>query len=267
MASQANQEIKLANEYIKLHKIDSLIKEMLHTVVEENSEDPLLGMISYLVNGVTDKDLELAGIKLDRSKLKAITPKPLIKDFFFNQNSALLIKKFLTPNVFEKIKNVKTEMNGSIAHLIEVANKLEGKETVGILSTDSECYSKFSPLYTPAIEFLHLFDAEKALFSNNYDIGINNIEINNEKFLGFKIRLSRNIKDYPYNPYCPEEGREEIKNKILLSLNSHFNEGKFYDTEAPEFNRLKDIFFDKELNLVSSGCKLIFSLLFLSNYK
>jgi hypothetical protein len=257
---------KSAEDYIRLNKLDYLLKEMINSTLSTNSEDPFISMISYLSENITDKDLEANGIKLDRKLLPSVNTKPLIKDFYFNDNSTLIIKRFLNPNLFDKLKNVKTKLGGTLSHLIEIANKIEGKETVGIFNTDGDCYSKMGLLINPALEFLHQYDQEKSLLNANYDLnlfknGFSMSEIS-EYFFGFKLRINRNLSDHPYNPHCSKEARNAMKIKILKELEIIYPKGKFYelfDNDQSEnnekFNYLREIFFDKELNLLSSLCK------------
>lgn len=243
------------SEYIKIHKIDSLMKEMMHSVIKSKPEKPINSMISYLINGLSDYELERAGIIVDRSKLEIIEPKPLVKDFYFSEHSSLIIKRFLTPTVFDKLRLVKTKFGGTLGHLIDVANKVEGKETVGIFATDNDCYSLMKSLFTPALDFLHAYDPEKALFSYNYDIGLNKFKLDNEDFLGFKLRINRNLSGFPYNPHASSYTRKTVEDKILALVQKNFPEGKYYSLGDKEFNLLKDQIFDKELNLISAGCK------------
>ena len=153
--------------------------------------------------------------------------------------------------------------------LIDPSNKIEGKETVGIFNTDGDCYSKMGLLINPALEFLHQYDQEKSLLNSNYDLklfknGFSMREIS-EYFFGFKLRINRNLSDHPYNPHCSKEARNVIKMKILKELKVIYPKGIFYelfDNDQSEnnekFNYLKEILFDKELNLLSSGCKFFY---------
>jgi hypothetical protein len=255
--SDPNLIQKQATEYVKLHNIDQLLKEMLYSAVKESSEKPIHSMISYLAEGLNEKDLEREGINIDKSKLKKIDPEPLVKDFYFGENSALIIKRFLTPTVFDKLRLAKTKFGGSLSHLIQVANKIEGKETVGIFATDGDCYKVMKALLNPAIEFLHGYDNEKALFSCNYDIGLNKYsQISKKEFSEFRVKINRNLADFPYNPHCLTKTRQVVEEKILKSLVKRYPHGKYYDISTPEFNDLKDELFDKELNLISAGSKL-----------
>lgn len=246
---------KQVTEYVKLNKIDSLLKEMINTVINENSEKPINSMINYLIDGINEEDLLRAGIIIDKTKFTKPEVRPVLKDYYFKETSTLIAKKFLTPNVFDKLKNIKTKFGGCLSHLIDIANKLEGKESVGISATDSGCYSLMKPLFAPALEFLHSYSAEKALFSNNYEIGLSDMTFTDKLFNSFIIRVNRNLIGYPYNPHCKSQTRLAVQNKLLSYFEKTYTTGKYFNIKSDEFNALKDKFFDNELNFISAGCK------------
>lgn len=266
MNQDSNEIIKRnAIDYIATHKIDSLTKELLNSVVENQSHNPLLSMISLLSENLNEKDLEKEGIIFDKDKFEKSVmnnskngkPKwrPLPKSIEFTSNSALIIKKFLNSSVFDKIKNVKTYLGGTISHIINVANKLEGKEAVGLIATDNECYSKMQPLFKPALEFLHQYDTEKALYSSNHLFGLENIEIDYKKVKQFNIRLNRNLSKFTYNPHAKEITRKEVESKIIEVLKKKYPNGRYHEIKSDTFNLLKTKFYDKELNFLASECK------------
>ena len=266
MNQENNESIKRnAIDYIAAHKIDSLTKELLNSVVENQSINPILSIISLLSEDISEKDLEKEGIVINKeifnnaisSNSKSGKPKwkPLPKNIEFSNNSALIIKKFLTSSVFDKIKNVKTSFGGTISHIINIANKLEGKEAVGLIATDKECYSKMQPLFKPALEFLHQFEAEKALYSNNKLFGLENIDINNKRIKQFNLRINRNLSGFTYNPHAKEHTRMEIESKILEILKKKFPKGAYYDIKNESFKNLKKQYYDTELNFLASERK------------
>ncbi len=243
---------KQAEDYVKTHKIDSLLKEMLSTALDEqNTEQPIIGMINYLSHFISDEDLEKAGIKLQKSKEKKFNP--IMKDFYFPENSSLIIKRFLTPNIFDKIKGIKTKLGGHVSHIIDTALKLDNKETVGLIATDGECYSKMSQLFKPAVSFLHAFDSNKSLFNYYNTLSIENSHIHSSKFLQLRIKLGRNLANLPYLPYAHDKTRQLICDNIKAALFKLYPKGEFIDINNLEFETIKEIYFDKELNFIAAG--------------
>lgn len=249
---------KQALDYVKNHNIDVLMKEMLNTAVHDTKHKPIYSMINYLSQFVNSDDLEKEGIKLNKSESEEKKFNPLIRNFYFPENSSLIIKRFLTPNVYDKLKLVKTKFGGHISHIIDAALKVDNKETVGIFATDADCYKKMGPLISPALDFLHAYDKEKSLFNCSLSNGVQEPKGTKGKSLlnYIKIRISRNLKNYPYLPHALPHTRSVVKDKILSYLQSEYKNGEFIDLTNPDFDSLNDFYFDKELNLISAGCKL-----------
>lgn len=245
-------------EYIKSHKIDILFKEMLLTSIsatkkkEESNEkpNPIIEMINYLSQFVKEEDLNTAGIKLN--KPTQVLNKPFITSIQFPENSSLIAKKFLTQSVIDKLKMVKTKFGGSISHIIDVSLKLENKESVGLLATDNESFSKMSLLFKPAIEFLHQYDNIKSLLCISKYAKLENL-VQSDLISRIKSKVSRNIKDYPYLPYCSEHTRKEIFDKVTLVLQKLYPNGYLYTIDHNDFESIREEVFDKEINLIAAG--------------
>lgn len=241
---------KQAEEYVKTHRIDTLIKEMLNSTLTQNTEKPIVSMIKYLSQFVPEGDMIKAGIKMNVEKYGY---NPLMKYFNFPDQSTLIIKRFLTPTVYDKLKNTKTKLGGHISHIIKTALSLDNKETVGLVLTDGDCYKKMTLLVKQAIEFLHSYDAQKSLFNYSNTNQIEDSTYESNLFSYLKIKLSRNLSDFPYLPYAQEHTRKAICDKIVNTLQEMYPNGHFIDLDNTEFNTLNDIYFDKELNFISAG--------------
>lgn len=247
---------KQAKDYVKMHNIDLLLKEALHSAIsnKESNSHPLVSMINYLSQMVPAPELEKAGVVLKEKKQSLITA-PLIKSFSFPENSSLIIKRFLSSNVYEKLKGVKTSLGGHISHIIDAALKVDNKETVGIFATDEECYKTMSILFKPALDFLHSYDIEKSMLNYSNPFGLESSNSSKEKFVALRLKLSRNLNGFPYLPHAQVHTRKVVKDTLVGVLKSEYPHGEFYEIGNPEFDSLKDIFFDKELNLISAGRK------------
>lgn len=247
---------KQAKDYVKMHNIDLLLKEALHSAIsnKEINSHPVVNMINYFSQMVPAQELEKAGIVIKEKKASVISA-PLIKSFNFPENSSLIIKRFLSSNVYEKLKGVKTSLGGHISHIIDAALKVDNKETVGIFATDEECYKAMSILFKPALEFLHSYDNEKSLLNYSNPFGLETGFDWKEKFVALRLKLSRNLNGFPYLPHAQVHTRKAIKDKLVEALKVVYQHGEFYEIGNVEFDTLKDIFFDKELNLISAGRK------------
>lgn len=275
-----------AINYVKTHRIDCLIKEMLNSAINDTTESTIksdessqviFNMIKYLSQFTNSIDLEKEGINLSflekENQTNAKKPEdykftPVIKEFNFPESFNLMIKRFLSNKEYNKLKSVKTVFGGHISHLINVAVKLDSKETVGIYTTDFDCYNKMSVVINPAMEFLHSFDKEKSLF-NYYNPNSNFYEEckdkmlydynyqNNDIIKSIRIKLSRNLKGFPYLPHALEHTTLCIKEKIVNYLKEQYPKGSLIEKDNEEFAFYKSYYFDKEINFISAGCKNI----------
>lgn len=190
---------------------------------------------------------------------------PIIREFYFPEDSTILLKRFIDPKVFEKLKNVRTTLGGHISHIIQAGLKVDNKETVGIYATDGEAYLKFAPLFKPAITMLQDYDKNYSLFElpDSKDVfALGKFSSIRDRIFSIKFKYARNIKGYPYLPYAREHTKLEIKNKLLkviLSLEEN-KDGKFYSFPLEtsdvayknKFLEIENKFFDKEENFFST---------------
>jgi hypothetical protein len=221
--------------------------------------------IKYLASLVDEKDLQRESIKIEKSELDSIEPSPVIREFYFPEDSTVLLKRFIDPKVFEKLKNVRTTLGGHISHIIQAGLKVDNKETVGIYATDGEAYLKFAPLLKPAVTMLQDYDKNYSLFELPESKEVFSLGKNSsirERISSIRFKYARNIKGYPYLPYAKEHTKQEIKNKLLkVILNLEENkEGKFYafpqetseETYKNQFLDIENKFFDKEENFFNT---------------
>ena len=154
-----------------------------------------------------------------------------------------------------------TSLGGHISHIIETGLKADNKETVGIYATDGEAYTVFNQLFKPAIEFLHHYNPQTALFDLPDHRGIFKLPKNQkllEKLLGIRFRYSRNLKGFPYLPHAKLNTKREINDKLLTGIKKVEATGFYYDLEQffnkddKEFDKLFNKFFDYEENLFTS---------------
>lgn len=177
------------------------------------------------------------------------------------------------------MKDVKTSLGGHISHIIYAGMKVDNKETVGIYATDGEAYTKFQPLFQPAINFLQDYDKNYSLFDipdhkGIFDLPLNGI--NSTKLNAIRFKYARNLKKFPYLPYAKPHTKEEVRKNLLNAIKNlpeNVN-GIYYDMETfshaakeenPEYFEIENKFFDKEENFFNSfGMTKEYSGIFLS---
>jgi protein-arginine kinase len=272
-----NENQKSAADYIKNNNVDVLFAEMLNTLVQSNSKEPIVYMIRYLASLVDEADLKKENIKIEN--LEKIEPIPIVKDFFLPEDSTVFLKKFIDSKVFDQLKRVKTSLGGHISHIIQAGLKVDNKETVGIYATDGEAYTKFVPLFQPAIKFLQNYDKYYSLFDIPDHRGIFDLPmdvVNKGSMQCVRFKYARNLKGFPYLPYAKMKTKALINEKLMKAIksNKENENGKYVEMELisksssenfPEIYEIKNKFFDAEENLFTSlGASKEYSGIFVS---
>jgi len=133
-----------------------------------------------------------------------------------------LLKKYLTRDVFEKLKNKKTAMGASLLDVIQsgVENLDSG---VGLYAPDAESYTLFADLFNPVIEDYHGgFKATDRHPPTDFgDLNtLVNVDPNNEFVISTRVRCGRSLKGYPFNPCLTQAQYQEMEDKVKGQLSS-----------------------------------------------
>jgi creatine kinase/arginine kinase len=147
------------------------------------------------------------------------------------KNSKSLMAKYLTKEIFDKLKDKKTSNNFTLAKAINsgVKNLDSG---IGIYAGDEESYSLFKDIFDPIIQEYHDFSKTNNHISNLNidDLDAPNPDPSGKYILSTRIRVGRNIKDFPLGPAISDAQRDQIEKDVSEVLNS-FNgklAGKYY---------------------------------------
>jgi creatine kinase len=131
-----------------------------------------------------------------------------------------LLKKYLTPEVFDKLKGLKTGFNSSLLDVIQsgVENLDSG---VGIYAPDAESYSLFADLFDPVIEDYHA-GFKKTDKHPKSDFGDGNAFVNVDPegtyVISTRVRCGRSLDGYPFNPCLTEAQYKEMETKVSGAL-------------------------------------------------
>ncbi|XP_031557190.1 arginine kinase [Actinia tenebrosa] len=155
------------------------------------------------------------------AKLKAKNTFPtLLNDPKCNPKS--LLKKYLTPKVFDSLKNKKTKLGITLWDCINsgVANLDSG---VGVYAGDGESYTLFAPLFDAIIEDYH--SPYKLANGHNSDMNPERVEAPdldpaNRYIRSTRIRVARSLKGYGLAPGVTKAHRLEIEKKVVGVLTS-----------------------------------------------
>jgi len=153
-------------------------------------------------------------------------------------DSKSLLKKYLTKEVFDALKNKKTSFGSSLLDCIQsgVENLDSG---VGIYAPDAEAYTLFSDLFDPIIEDYHkgFKKTDKHPPRDFGDVStFGNVDPTGEFVVSTRVRCGRSMEGYPFNPCLTEAQYKEMEQKVSTTLSGLEGElkGKFYPLTGME---------------------------------
>jgi len=143
-----------------------------------------------------------------------------------------LLKKYLTRDVFDKLKTRKTAMGATLLDVIQsgVENLDSG---VGLYAPDAESYTLFAELFNPVIEDYHggFKSTDKHPPTDFGDLStLVNVDPNNEFVISTRVRCGRSLQGYPFNPCLTEAQYKEMEDKVKGQLTTMDGElkGTYY---------------------------------------
>jgi len=146
--------------------------------------------------------------------------------------SKSLLKKFLTREIFDQLKDKKTKLGATLLDVIQsgVENLDSG---IGIYAPDAEAYTLFAPLFDKVIEDYHvgfkLADGHPAKDFGDGDAFIN-VDPEAKYVISTRIRCGRSMQGYPFNPCLTEAQYKEMEEKVSSTLTqlTGDHKGTFY---------------------------------------
>jgi len=165
-----------------------------------------------------------------------------------------LLKKYLTQEVFDKTKGLKTSFGSTLLDVIQsgVENLDSG---CGIYAPDAESYSLFADLFDPVIEDYHggFKKTDKHPASNFGDVNtFVNVDPENKYVISTRVRCGRSMEGYPFNPCLTEAQYKEMEDKVSSTLTALTGElkGTYYPltgmTKETQQQLIDDHFLFKE---------------------
>ncbi|KAH9372404.1 hypothetical protein HPB48_014581 [Haemaphysalis longicornis] len=157
------------------------------------------------------------------------------------QDCKSLLKKYLTQEVFYKLKSRKTSMGATLLDVIQsgVQNLDSG---IGIYAPDEEAYTVFAELFNPVIDEYHkgfkATDRHPPSDFGNLKTFVN-VDPENQYVISTRVRCGRSLQGYPFNPCLTEAQYKDMENKVVQVLNSL--EGEHHGTYYPLTGMTKEI--------------------------
>jgi creatine kinase/arginine kinase len=159
----------------------------------------------------------------------------------------------LSPEIFNELKDKKTNFNFTLEKAINsgVKNIDSG---IGVYAGDEESYELFAKLFDPIIEDYHGFTKEQSHKSNMAmdELNVNNPDEENNYIVSTRIRVGRNLKDYPLGTAIGKELRLKVESIVKEALSALDGElkGSYYSllgmSEDMQNQLIEDHFLFKE---------------------
>ncbi len=170
----------------------------------------------------------------------------------FTPKHKSLMAKYLTKEVFEELKDLKTKTGFTLQKAIRsgIDNSDSG---IGIYAGDEESYTTFGALFNPIIKEYHGFSQNDMHKSNLNpdDFKASNPDPNDEYIISTRIRAGRNLADFPLGTAISKEQRNEVEKIVSSTLNSLSDDlsGKYFPlqgmNEADRLSLVEDHFLFK----------------------
>lgn len=135
-------------------------------------------------------------------------------------DSKSLLKKYLTQEVFDKLKDKKTSYGSTLLDCVQ--SGFENHDSgVGIYAPDSEAYTVFADIFDPIIEDYHMGfkagDHHPAKDFGNYDTLVN-VDPTGKYVVSTRVRCGRSLDGYAFNPCLTEDNYKEMEQKVSSAL-------------------------------------------------
>ena len=129
-----------------------------------------------------------------------------------------LLKKYLTKDVMDKLKDKKTKLGATLLDVIQsgVANLDSG---CGVYAPDAESYQLFAPLFNPIIEDYHngfkpTDKQPKVDLGDGKTSQLKDLDPEGKYIISTRIRCGRSLRGFAFNPCLTKENYIEMQNTV-----------------------------------------------------
>lgn len=137
----------------------------------------------------------------------------------FPENCRSLLCRYLTPEVFELLKEKKTSNGFTLEQAINSGIQ-NIDSSIGVYAGDKESYTVFGPLFDPIIEAYHGFSKNDSHHSNMEPdlLKAPNPDPEGKFILSTRIRVGRNVDKMPLGPAISKEQRNQVETVVVKAL-------------------------------------------------
>ncbi|ESO89232.1 hypothetical protein LOTGIDRAFT_183253 [Lottia gigantea] len=134
--------------------------------------------------------------------------------------SKSLLKKHLTPNIYNELKNVKSKFGGTLADCIR-SGCMNPESGVGIYASDPDAYTTFAAILDPVIKDYHKVDVlkhPKPDFGDINNLGFGDLDPSKEMIVSTRVRVGRSHASYGFPPVITKQDRIDMEKKTVNCL-------------------------------------------------
>jgi len=139
----------------------------------------------------------------------------------FTSKHQSLMAKYLTKEIYEELKT-KESLNGFTIDDVIKSGVENPDSGIGAYAGDRESYMIFSSLFDEIIQEYHAFSKDDKHKSNlnAQDLKAPNPDEKGEYILSTRIRVGRNLSEFPLGPAISDEQRDRVEKIVSEALNS-----------------------------------------------
>lgn len=128
-----------------------------------------------------------------------------------------LLDKHLTPDIFEKLKDLETE-GGFTLHDALRSGRENPDSSVGIYAGDAETYRVFSEILDPMINEYHRFSNDRRHMSDLSPTLLEDPDPENRYIVSTRIRAARNLEGFAFTPFISLPARRQVERIFLTAV-------------------------------------------------
>uniref|UniRef100_A0A6A7G196 arginine kinase n=1 Tax=Hirondellea gigas TaxID=1518452 RepID=A0A6A7G196_9CRUS len=183
-------------------------------------------------------------------------------DQYFTPENQSLVKTYLTQEIYDSLKGVKTKDVGYDVDIAIQTCKDNQDSGVGIYAGDEDSYFALAPIFDPIIDAYHGGYSKDA--KHKSDMDPSHLKGSEEKVDDFvistRIRVGRNIRGYGLSPGISREQRSELEKLLTNALTKLTGDlsGKYFPllgmSETDRIKLVEDHFLFKKGDRFLESC-------------
>lgn len=159
-----------------------------------------------------------------------------------------LLKKHLTKERYDALKDLKTSIGGDLGDCIQ-SGCMNLDSGVGIYACDPEGYDTFAPVLDEVIKDYHKVEKvehPEPNFGDLENLNLPDLDPNNEMIVSTRVRVGRSHVGFPFPPAATKEQRKAMEEKTVAALKTLDGElaGKYFSLETMSKEEEKQLIAD-----------------------